>query len=46
MLGGMQIGLLVEVLFCESDGRVLRGMQLGVLFGALVEVLFCKTAGY
>ena len=34
----MQFGVLVEVLFCEIDGRVLRGMQ----FGVLVEVLFCE----
>ena len=29
----------VEVLLCESDGRVLGGMQ----FGVLVEVLFCES---
>ena len=34
MLGGMQFGVLVEVLFCELDGWVLGGMQ----FGVLVEV--------
>ena len=38
MLGGMQFGVLVEVLFCESDGRVLKGMR-------LVEVLFCESDG-
>ena len=27
----MQFGVLVEVLFCELDGRVLGGMQFGVL---------------
>ena len=38
----MQLGVLVvEVLFCESDGRVLGGMQ----FGVLVEVLFCELDG-
>ena len=31
--------LLVEVLFCENDGRVLGGRQ----FGVLVEVLFCMA---
>ena len=41
MLGGMQFGALVEVLFCESDGRAPGGMQLGVL----VEVLFCESDG-
>ena len=30
--------MLVEVLFCDSAGRVLGGMQLRVL----VEVLFCE----
>ena len=40
MLGGMQFGVLVEVLFCELDGWVLGGMQ----FGVLVEVLFCGGA--
>ena len=25
----MQFGVLVEVLFCELDGRVLQGMQFG-----------------
>ena len=39
MLGGRQCGVLVEVLFCESDGRVLGGRQ----FGVLVEVLFCMA---
>ena len=39
VLGGMQFGVLVEVLLCELDGRVPGGMQLGVL---VVEVLFCK----
>ena len=34
----MQYGVLVEVLFCKIDGRVLGGMWLGVL----VEVLFCE----
>ena len=33
--------MLVEVLFCEIDGRVLGGMR----FGVLVEVLFCKIDG-
>ena len=33
--------MLVEVLFCESDGRVLGGMQ----FRVLVEVLFCEIDG-
>ena len=33
--------MLAEVLFCESDGRVLGGMQ----FGVLVEVLFCESDG-
>ena len=37
----MQFGVLVEVLFCESDGRVLGGMQ----FWVLVEVLFCDIEG-
>ena len=37
VLWGMQFWVLVEVLFCESDGRVLRGMQ-------LVE-LFCESDG-
>ena len=41
MLGGMQFGVLVEVL-CELDGRVPGGMQLGVL---VVEVLFCESDG-
>ena len=36
VLGGMQFGVLVEVLFCKLDG-VQEGMQ----FGVLVEVLFC-----
>ena len=31
--------MLVEVLFCEIDGRVLGGMQ----FGVLVEVPLCET---
>ena len=31
--------VLVEVLLCENDGRVLGGMQ----FGVLVEVLFCES---
>ena len=35
MLGGMQFGVLVQVLFCELDFRVLGGMQ----FWVLVEVL-------
>ena len=26
VLGGMQFGVLVEVLFCELDGRVLGGL--------------------
>ena len=30
----MQFGVLAEVLFCESDGRVLGGMQFGVLVEA------------
>ena len=38
-LGGMQFGVLVEVLLCENDGRVLGGMQ----FGVLVEVLLCES---
>ena len=38
VLGGVQFGVLVEVLFCESDG-VQRGMQ----FGVLVEVLFATV---
>ena len=42
MLGGMQFGVLVEVLLCELDGRVPGGMQLGVL---VVEVLFCESDG-
>ena len=42
MLGGMQFGVLVEVLLCELDGRVPAGMQLGVL---VVEVLFCESDG-
>ena len=42
MLGGMQFGVLVEVLLCEIDGRVLGGMQ----FGVLVEVLFCELDGW
>ena len=42
MLGGMQFGVLVEVLFCELDGWVLGGMQ----FGVLVEVLFCELDGW
>ena len=33
--------MLAEVLFCESDGRALGGMQ----FGVLVEVLFCESDG-
>ena len=33
--------MLVEVLFCESDGRVLGGMQIG----ALVEVQLCEIYG-
>ena len=37
----MQFGVLVEVLFCEMDGRALGGTQLGVL----VEVLFCESDG-
>ena len=41
MLGGMQFGVLVEVLLCELDGRVLGGMQ----FAVLVEVLFCEIDG-
>ena len=36
MLGGMQFGVLVEVLFCELDGRVLP---------ALVEVPLCEIDG-
>ena len=43
-----QFGVLVEVLFCESDclfcesdGRVLGGMQ----FRVLKEVLFCEING-
>ena len=32
-------GVLVEVLFCESDGRVLGGMR----FRVLVEALFCMA---
>ena len=39
VLGGMQLAVLVEVLFCEID--VLSGMQ----FGVLVEVLCCKIDG-
>ena len=42
MLGGMQFGVLVEVLLCEIDGRVLGGMQ----FGVLVEVLLCELDGW
>ena len=38
VLGGTQSSVLVEVLFCESDGRVLVGML-------LVEVLFCESDG-
>ena len=50
--------MLVEVLFCELDGRVLGGMQFGVLVevplcdgpGArvrvLVEVPLCETDGW
>ena len=34
VLGGMQFGVLVDVLFCELDGRVLGGMQFAVLPGA------------
>ena len=34
VLGGMQFGVLVEVLFCELDGRVLGAMQFAVLPGA------------
>ena len=34
VLGGMQFGVLVEVLFCELDGRALGGVQ----FAVLVEV--------
>ena len=42
MLGGIQLGVSVEVLFCESDGRVLGGMQ----FGVLVRCCFASlTAG-
>ena len=41
VLGGMQFGVLVEVLFFELDGRVLGGMQ----FGVLVEVPLCKIDG-
>ena len=37
----MQFGVLVEVLFCETDCRVLGGMR----FGALVEVLLGKLDG-
>ena len=40
MLGGMQFRVLVEVLFCEIDGRVLGGMggmQFGVLVGAALR---------
>ena len=33
--------MLVEVLLCEIDGRVLRGMQ----FRVLVEVPLCETDG-
>ena len=41
MLGGMQFGVLVEVLFCELDGRVLGGVQ----FAVLVEVPLCEIDG-
>ena len=41
----MQFGVLMEVLFCEIDGRVLGGMQFGVLVEVLVEVLFCESDG-
>ena len=33
--------MLAEILLCESDGRVLGGMQ----FQVLVEVLFCENDG-
>ena len=37
----MQFGALVEVLFCDIDGWVLRGMQ----FGVLVQVPLCEIDG-
>ena len=41
VLGGMQFGVLVEVLFCELDGRALGGVQ----FAVLVEVPLCEIDG-
>ena len=41
MLGGIQLGLLVEVPLCEIGGRVLGDIQLGLL----VEVPLCEIDG-
>ena len=37
MLGGIQLGLLVEVPLCEIDGRVLGGMQIEMLVDAVLR---------
>ena len=36
-LDGIQLGLLVEVPLCEIGGRVLGGMQFGVLVDAVLR---------